>query len=251
MSKVFTIATTEFKRLFHTPIAWSILAVFLFILGITFLMLLEQFISVIQPQVSTLDNPPGVTDLVISPLYLWAGILMLAVMPLLTMRSFAEERMNKTLTLLQSSPLTSTQIVLGKFFGLVFFVLVALLFLTLIPLALSTSTSLDWGKIFSSTLGLFLLLSSFVVAGLFLSLLTQQPIVAAVTTFGLLIFLVVIYLLGSSSNNHSEAFIYISHFGHFINFLDGIIDTRDVVYYLLFIIFFLLLSIRKLDNERI
>jgi len=176
---------------------------------------------------------------------------MLVIMPIMTMRLFAEERMNKTLTLLLSSPLSSTQIVLGKFIGIVFFILLVIAMITLIPLALTIGTTLDWGVIFTSSLGLFLLLSSFAAAGLFISSLTSQPIIAAISSFGLLLFLVVLYLSGNSQNNSSEVFIYLSHFSHFLPFLDGVFDTSDLVYYALFIIGFLVLSIRKLDNDRL
>ena len=251
MNKVLIIAISEFKRLFNSPLAWSVLAILQFILALMFLMFIEEFISVIQPATATMQNPPGVTSIVLSPLYLWAGIIMLAVMPIMTMRLFAEERMNKTLTLLLSSPLSPTQIVLGKFVGVLFFIIIIVTMIILMPLALTIGTSLDWGVILSSSLGLFLLLSSFAAAGLFISSLTSQPIIAAVSSFGLLLFLVVLYLSGSSQSNSSELFIYVSHFSHFLPFLEGVFDTSDFVYYFLFIAGFLILTIRKLDNDRL
>ncbi|MCF6191279.1 MAG: ABC transporter permease subunit [Cocleimonas sp.] len=251
MDKIFTIATTEFKRLFNSPLAWSVLAILQFILTLMFLIFLDAFITDIQPATATMENPPGVTSIVLSPLYLWTGVIMLVIMPIMTMRLFAEERMNKTLTLLLSSPLSSTQIVLGKFLGIVFFILLVIAMISLIPLALTIGTTLDWGVIFTSSLGLFLLLSSFAAAGLFISSLTSQPIIAAISSFGLLLFLVVLYLSGNSQGNSSEVFIYLSHFSHYLPFLDGVFDTSDLVYYALFIVGFLILSIRKLDNDRL
>ena len=251
MNKAFIIATSEFKRLFNFPLAWSVLAILQFILALMFLMFMEEFIAVIQPATATMQNPPGVTAVVLSPLYLWAGIIMLAVMPIMTMRLFAEERMNKTLTLLLSSPLSSTQIVLGKFIGVLFFIVLLVAMIILMPLSLTVGTTLDWGVILTSSLGLFLLLSSFAAAGLFISSLTSQPIIAAISSFGLLLLLVVLYLSGSSQSNSSEIFIYLSHFSHFLPFLEGVFDTSDLVYYLLFIVGFLVLAIRKLDNDRL
>jgi len=248
---IYTIAVSEFKRLFNSPLAWSVLAILQFILALMFLMFIEEFITVVQPATATMEKAPGVTDIIVSPLYLWAGIIMLAVMPIMTMRSFAEERMNKTLTLLLSSPLSSTQIVLGKFFGILLFVILLVALIALMPLALTTGADIDWGKVFTSSLGLFLLLSSFAAAGIYLSSLTSQPIIAAVSSFGLLLFLVVLYLLGNSQSNSSELFIYLSHFSHFMPFLEGVFDTSDLVYYLLFIVAFLVLAIRKLDNDRL
>lgn len=249
MSVMLTIAGTELKRMFNSPLAWSILAVLQFVLGMIFLVMVQEFLEVIQPQMAGTDNPPGVTDTIVSAVYLWAGIIMLAVMPILTMRSFAEERMNGTFTLLRSSPISVTDIVMGKYLGLLMFILIMVVLISLMPLSLQLGTSLDLGKIGASVLGLILLLSSFAAAGLFISSLTNQPIIAAVSSFGLLLFLIVLYISGKSQSNGSELFVYLSHFGHFLSFLQGLFQSGDLIYYLLFIGGFLVLTIRKLDNE--
>ena len=251
MSAIMVIARTEFRRMFSSPLAWSLLAMMQFILAWIFLLGLSEYLERVQPQVAMMENAPGITDLVVSSLYLWAGLLMLAMMPLLTMRLLAEERMNRTLVLLTTAPVSVAQIVLGKYLGLLLLIVVMVAMLTLMPLSLMLGTSLDWGKLVAAVLGLFLLLASFAAAGLFLSSLTRQPIIAAISTFGLLIFLMVLYISGNSQGSASELFIYLSHFGHFLSFLDGVFDTADLVYYLLFIAGFLLLAIRKLDNDRL
>nr|CAA6829776.1 MAG: ABC-2 type transport system permease protein [uncultured Thiotrichaceae bacterium] len=251
MSVIWTIARTEFKRMFSSPLAWSLLAVVQFILAWIFLLGLSEYLERIQPQVAMMENAPGISDLVVSSLYLWAGLLMLAMMPVLTMRLLAEERMNRTLVLLTTAPVSVAQIVLGKYLGLLLLIIVMVLMLTLMPLSLMLGTSLDWGKLAAAVIGLFLLLASFASAGLFLSSLTRQPIIAAISTFGLLVFLMVLYISGNSQGAGSELFIYLSHFGHFLSFLDGVFDTADLAYYLLFIAGFLLLAIRKLDNDRL
>lgn len=251
MNNIFTIAITEFKRMFNSPFAWSVLAILQFILAMMFLTRIDEFVEFHQQQIATIENAPGATFFIISPIYLWAGIIMLAVMPILTMRSFAEERMNQTLTLLRSSPLSSTQIVLGKYLGILFFVILFIVMLSFMPIALSFGTQIDWGMVLTSSLGLLLLLASFTAAGVYLSSLTSQPVIAAVCTFGLLMFLVMLYLSGGSQSNSSELFIYLSHFSHFETFVRGVIDSSDIVYYLLFIIGFLVLAVRKLDNDRL
>jgi len=237
--------------MFNSPLAWSVLAVLQFILAMIFLTRVEEFVGAYQQQIATLENAPGATFFIVSPVYLWAGIIMLAVMPVLTMRLFAEERMNKTLVLLQSSPLSSSQIVWGKYLGILLFVLLFIGMLSLMPLFLSLGTELDWGTILSSSLGLFLLLASFAAAGMFLSSMTSQPVIAAVSSFGFLMFLVVLYLSGGSQSNNSELFIYLSHFSHFETFVRGVIDSSDLIYYVLFIFGFVFLTVRKLDNDRL
>jgi len=251
MNNILTVASTEFKRMFNSPFAWSVLAILQLILAMMFLTRIDEFVASYQQQIATVENAPGATFFIISPIYLWAGIIMLAVMPILTMRSFAEERMNQTLTLLRSSPLSSTQIVLGKYLGILLFVILFVAMLSLMPLAISLGTEIDWSMVATSSLGLFLLLASFAAAGVFLSSLTSQPVIAAVSSFGLLMFLVVLYLSGSSQSNSSELFIYLSHFSHFETFVRGVIDTSDIVYYLLFIVGFLVLAVRKIDNDRL
>lgn len=247
---IFLIAQTEFKRLFVSPLAWSLLATVQFILALLFLTMLDNFLN-FQGQLAAIENAPGATDGIASPLFLWAGIIMLAIMPLLTMRLFSEEYQHGTLSLLMSSPVSITEMVLGKFLGLSLFILLMIGMISLMPMSLFLGTTLDWGKLVAGMLGLFLLLSSFAAAGLYLSTLSRQPIIAAMSSFGLLLFLTVIYISGNSQTTGSELFIYLSHFGHFLAFLEGVFDTADAAYYLLFISAFLILSIRRLDNLRL
>ena len=117
---IFIIAKQEFKTMFLSPMAWVILAVLQTLLGYMFLAQLDNF-YLLQPQLLQLKNTPGVTDIVVAPLFQLSAIILLMIMPLITMRSIAEEKRNRTLSLLISSPLSMTDIVLGKFFGLFFF----------------------------------------------------------------------------------------------------------------------------------
>ncbi|MDD3518005.1 MAG: ABC transporter permease subunit [Chromatiales bacterium] len=248
---ILTIAGNELRRMFYSPLAWAILAVVLFILALLFLVFIENFLTQVQPRFAGMDGAPGVTDSVVAPLLLWAGVLMLGIMPLITMRLFSEEKARGTLPLLLSSPVSMTQIVLGKYLGVLGFVAVMLGLIVLMPLSIAPATSLDWGKFASGLLGLVLLLASFAAAGLYLSTLSAQPAVAAVSSFGLLIFLVILYVSGSSPGSASELFVYLSHFGHFLSFLEGLFNSADLAYYLLFIATFLTLAVRRLDNERL
>ena len=248
MNKITLIGFTEFKRLFNSPLAWGILAILQFILAMMFLLLIDGFITGIQTEAVGEAVSIGVTDVVVSRLYLWAGATMLVVMPVLTMRSFAEERMNKTLPLLISSPISFTQLVLGKYLALILLILIVVAMVSIMPLSLFVGTALDYGRIATSALGLFLLLSSFAAAGLYLSSITSQPIIAAVASFGFLLLLVVLYISGTSSTNASELFVYLSHISHFFTFTDGILNSMDIVYYLMFIFLFLVLTIHRLDT---
>ncbi len=248
---IFTIARSELRRMFYSPVAWVILALVLFILAWLFLYLLNYFVTELQPRLAATEAAPGVTDLVAAPVLLWAGVIMLGISPLLTMRAFSEERQIGSLTLLISAPVSMTEIVLGKYLGLILFVLLMLGLLALMPMSLALGTTLDWGKLAAGLIGLFLLLASFTAAGLFLSSVTNTPLISAVSSFGLLLFLIVLYLSGSSQRTGSELFVYLSHFGHYISFLEGMFETSGLVYYILFSGTFLILTVWRLESQRV
>jgi ABC-2 type transport system permease protein len=244
------IASFEYRRLFLSPLAWTLIAGLQFILALLFLVFLENFITELQPKLALIDDAPGATDTVITPMLIWAGILWLAVIPILTMRSFSEERLYQRQALLMSSPVSITEVVLGKYLGLLLFLLTALSPALLTAASLSLGTSLDWGKLLAGFLGLFLMLASFGASGLYLSTLSRQPAMAAALSYGLLALLFVFYITGKSQGSDSVLFIYLSHFGHFLNLGNGLVHSSDVLYFLLFSSGFIILTIQRLDSER-
>ncbi len=244
---IVTIALREFKSMFISPLAWVILAVVQAIMAWMFLAQIDSFYE-LQPQLIHLENTPGVTDLVIAPIYSLASIIFLMIMPLITMRTFAEEKNKKTLTLLLSSPAHIHHIVLGKYLALLAFVFVLSISLLLMPLSLSIATELDFGKVFSGFIATFLLLSAFAAIGLYLSSLTSDTTIAAVSTFGALLFLWVIDWVSDTSGD--GVLSYLSIIQHQQPMIDGIFNTTDLAYYFILITFFLILSIQKLDSDR-
>ncbi len=246
---IFTIGVRELKSLFLSPLAWSILAVVQLILAYLFLGRVELF-QMYQSQLMAMDGAPGVTEIVMPDLLGNAAIILLLVVPLLTMRLVAEERRNRTLALLFSAPLSMTEIVLGKFLGILLFLLALLVLIALMPLSLLAGAGLDFGLLASGFLGLGLLLASFTAVGLFMSTLTQYTTVAAISTFGALL---LFWILDWSGQGFSGGnwLAYLSLFNHYKPFLDGIFDSGDAVYHVLLIATFLVLSIRRLDADRL
>jgi len=247
---IVTIARHEIKTMFLSPLAWVILGVLQVLLGYMFLAQLDSFF-LLQPQLVHLQNTPGVTDIVVAPLFQLSAIILLMIMPLITMRSIAEEKRNRTLSLLISSPLSMTDIVLGKFLGLLAFVVILVVLLMLMPLSLYAGTSLDVGKLFSIFLSMLLLLGSFAAIGLYLSSLTENQTIAAVSTFGALLMLWMIDWLGDTLGDGQSVVAYLSLLRHHQNLLEGVIHSTDIVYYLLIITAFLVLTVRQLDRERL
>ncbi len=247
------IALRELKSLFLSPLAWTMLAITQFILCYQFLAQLETYLQ-IQSKLSVLENSPGITDLVIAPLLGGAAIVLLLIIPLLTMRSISEEQKNQTLPLLFSAPVSMSQIILGKYLGILGFLLILIAMISLMPLSLLLGASIDLGQMSAALLGLCLIVAAFTAAGIYISTLTRQPAIAAVGSFGLLLFLWVINWAGTSADTSIEGqniLAWFSLLNHFEPLLKGVFSTADVVYYLLFIWLFLVMSIRRLDRLRL
>ena len=166
------------------------------------------------------------------------------------MRQISEEKRNKTITLLLSAPVSLSEIVIGKYLSLLFFIVILLFLIVLMPLSLSMGTELDFYKLSAGALGLFLVLSAFSAAGLYMSSLTDNPMIAAASTFGLLLFL---WLLNNnaSGNDSANVLTYLSLHSHLSPLLRGILNTQDIAYFLLFILSFITLTIRQLETQRL
>jgi ABC-2 type transport system permease protein len=247
---IFTIAGRELRSLFLSPLAWAILGVVQFIYAYLFLSQVETFMA-LQSRLATLDGAPGVVDIVVAPLFANAAVLLLLITPLITMRVLSEERRNRTLSLLFSAPISMTEIIVGKYLGVLSFILVLIGMLALMPLSLLVGTDLDLGKLAAGLLGLTLVVSAFTAIGIFMSSLTEQPTVAAITTFGLLLFLWILDWAGSSGAPASGLLGYLSVLNHYDPLLKGLFSSVDVIYYLLITVLFLGFSIRRLDADRL
>jgi ABC-2 type transport system permease protein len=246
MSKVITIARNELRRIFVSPLAWTVLAVTQVIFGYIFTGILVQFMRNAQLG----SEFTGVSDYVGAGLYSTATIILLLVMPLMTMRLFAEERKSQTLTLLFSSPVSLTEIVLGKFLGLCGFILALMLLLALMPASLLPATSLDVGRLGAGLLGLLLMTMAFGAAGMFVSSLTREPTIAAVGSFVLLLLIWLLQMPAGYDTPYAKLFGYLSLISHLQTLMSGVFDLSDVVYYLLFTALFLWLTVQRLDLER-
>ncbi|MBI1423568.1 MAG: ABC transporter permease subunit [Gammaproteobacteria bacterium] len=247
---IFTIAGREIRSMFLSPLAWAIIGVLQFILSYLFAIYLQNFLINIQPQLHRLTAPMGITDFVIAPMYEAAIYSMMFTIPLITMRVISEEKRSHSLALLFSAPLSMTEIVVGKFLGVVGFLGIMLVIYSLMPLSLLLAGSIDWGLFASIVLGTFLMISACAAIGVFMSSLTAQPTIAAISTFGAILLLWILSQVGSASDTTS-VMSYLSMLNHVQTFMRGIFNTSDFVYYLLVITIFVVLSIRRLDGDRL
>lgn len=253
---ILTLAGKELKAMFAAPLAWVVLALLQLILSFGFLKRLDDFMQ-IQPQLVQAPNPPGVTELVAVPVYATCAVIMLFAVPLLAMRLIAEERRNQTMVLLVSSPLSMTEIVLGKFAGLMVFLLLLIGLTTLMPLALLAGGALDFGLLASVAAGAVLLAACFAAVALYASCLTAQPITAAIIAFSLLLGTL---LAGETASDGlrerglpvpAALAQVLSPMKNFETFAKGTFDSFSIVCMLLMIVVFLVLSVRRLDAARL
>ena len=244
INNIILIASNELRRFFKSPLAWIILALVQFLVAIFFYV---PLVTYLQPA----SVASGLTDAVVSTMYGFAAYVILIISPLITMRLIAEERQLGTIKLLFSSPISITEIVLGKFFGITIFYILILMLITLMPASLLFGTHLDLGQVASAFIGLLLLMTSIASIGLFLSSLTNSPAISAISTFGVLLLLLIIKMGGAhSSSNTALIFSYISIDNHYNNFLTGLFNSADIFYYVILTTFFIILCIWRLDAER-
>ena len=245
---IVALARKELKSLFSSPMGWVILALLQFVFGTFFLIGVDQYFQTMSGSVRP-EMRQGVTEFVGHTVFNMASFIMLFAVPLLSMRLISEERKQQTLTFLVSAPLTLIEIVLGKFVGLVSFLTIMIALIGAMIASLNLWSDLDFGFLLANLLGLWLLVASFSALGLFMSSLTQHPVVAGIITFVALFALMILehFLAGDPNGLLS----YLSLLRHFEPFSRGLLDTRDIAYFLLFILTFLTLTVRRLDADRL
>ncbi len=245
---IINIARKELKSLFASPMGWIILALLLFVFGTYFFQGVDQYFQVMSGSIRP-EERQGVTEFVGQNLFGIASFVMLFAVPLLTMRLISEERRSQTLTFLFSAPLSLTEIVLGKFLGLMSFLTILIVFIVLMMVSLNIWADIDYGYVMANSLGIWLLVASFSALGIYVSSLTKQPIVAGIITFIALFALLILDKFLANTPNGAMA--YLSLMRHFQPFSRGLLDTSDFAYFLLFIITFLTLTVRRLDADRL
>jgi|TARA_B110000967_G_scaffold209813_1_gene267825 ABC-2 type transport system permease protein len=245
---IINVARKELKSLFASPMGWIILALLMLAFGSFYLQGVNNYFEVMSGAIRPAERV-GVTIFVGQTVYGIASFLMLFAVPLLSMRLISEERKSQTLPFLFSAPISLTEIVVGKFLGLIIFLSILVGYIFLMLSTLNIWSDIDFGYLLSNSLGLILLAAAFSALGIYFSSLTNQPIIAAILSFIALFALMGLDKFFGSQPNHW--FGYISLMKHFQAFSRGVIDSKDIIYFILFITTFLVLTIRRLDSDRL
>ena len=245
---IINVARKELKSLFASPMGWIILALLMLAFGSFYLQGVNNYFDVMSGSIRPAERV-GVTIFVGQTVYGIASFLMLFAVPLLSMGLISGERKSQTLPFLFSAPISLAEIVVGKFLGLIIFLSILVAYILLMLSTLNIWADIDFGYLLSNSLGLILLAASFSALGIYFSSLTSQPIVAAILSFIALFALMGLDKFFGSQPNHW--FGYISLMKHFQSFSRGIIDSKDIIYFILFITTFLVLTVRRLDSDRL
>jgi ABC-2 type transport system permease protein len=239
MRNIFAVCTKELYTYFVSPIAYFVCFVFTAISGFLFSILLISA-----------SNVGGTGGYVMETLFGNMAIVLLFFTPVLTMKLFAEERKSGTIELLLTSPITDGQVVLGKFLASGTLVLIMLGLTLLFPLLTQRFGYLDSGLLISGYLGIILISSAFLALGLLMSSMCKNQLVAALTSFGILITLWVIGSLSARGGPIAKFLSYLSLPEHYRDFARGIILLKDVLYYVSFTCVCLFATFKSIESSK-
>ncbi len=252
MRNMWAIAKKELKIYFSSPTAYIVISLFLLLAGFMYYVIISNFslLSIRAGNNPYFSSHLSLNQSVYIPFFSNAAVVLLLLLPILTMRLFAEEKRQRTEELLFTLPLTNTQIIIGKYIAAV-----AVLVLMLVATAPYVFypffiTKPELAPVLTGYLGLFLLGASFISFGLFASSLTENQIVAAVFSFAILLLLWLIYWLTYVTSSMGGFLRFISFFGHFDNLSKGVVDTADLAYYVSFTLVGLFLTYAVLEVRR-
>jgi ABC-2 type transport system permease protein len=241
MANLYSIFKKELRSYFTSPIAYVIISIFLVLSGYFFYTDLVYFV---------LWGGADVTAGLWQFLFHDMRLFLLLMIPLVTMRLFAEEKKLGTIELLSTYPIRDIEILFGKFLACLAMLVLMLALAFLYPVLLYPIHSFNIAPVLAGYLGLFLLGCAFISCGMLVSSLTENQIVSAMVTFGLLLlFWFISWNEAAASPMVSKILLRVSLFDHFYDFARGVIDTKDLAFYFLFTGFFLFLTLRSLESR--
>jgi len=238
MKNIWTITKKELKSFLYSPIAYILTAFFLLVSGFFFYNILawanDQTMRMMQSGYGM--NRININQMLFEPFFNNMTIILMFLLPMLTMRLFADEKKMRTEELLLTSPVRLSAIIIGKYLAALIIYAIILLLTATYAIFVFVYGNPELAPLLTAYLGLFLLGAVFIAIGLFASALTENQVIAAVISFSSIILIWVISWVGESGPGGWRSILtYLSFFSHFKNMASGVIDTQDIVYYLTFI----------------
>jgi len=250
MRNIMAIAGKELRSYFASPIAYILIGFFLLPFGVFFYLYLQNFVKQ-SLQMTQFGGAMNINQQVVRYVLQNASVIILFIMPMITMRTYSEEKRSGTIELLLTSPITDMEIILGKFLGALG-LYASILAVTLLYMGiLFVYGNPEWRPLVAGYLGLLLMGAAFISIGLLISSMTNNQIVAGTITFVVfLLFWIIGWFADTAGPTIGPITSWLSITEHFDDFSKGIIDTKHVIYYLTLITFGLFLSAKSVDTER-
>ena len=251
--RIWPIMKKELRLYFTTPVAYGVMFSFLLVMGYFFAQIFSFYTmasmqAAMNPQ---MGRDLNVTDSVLRPLFSNMSVILLLLMPLITMRLFAEERRSGTIELLLTYPVRDGAVLLGKFLAALLLFLVMLALTLLYPAMIMYFTRVEWGPLLTGYVGLLLMGATFIAVGVCISSFFENQIMAGTVTFMvLLMFWVIGWSADAAGGVWKTVLTELSIIEHFDTFAKGIFDTKDVIYYLNFTILALFIGLKSLEARR-
>jgi len=247
--KILFIAGRELRATFNTAIGWLVLCGYLLITGLFWVAMIGNYVSQANDLV---HNPYGaaylnLTDFLVLPFFGNCTVIFIMIAPALSMRVFSEEYKQKTIELLFTAPVSTAEIVLGKFLGLVGFVAVLLLCTVHYPIMLYTVASPELGVWIGGYVALLVLAAALLAMGMMFSSMTSNQIVALVLSFVSSLGLYIVSWLGADPESWLAN---ISLSSHLVDLMQGELRLSDIVYFMAFIGFFLTVTHQRVESHR-
>jgi len=253
MNNILAIAHKELKSYFSTPIAYIVIGFFALLFGYFFYAMLVIFNQQSAQFGGVEGGAVDINQQLIRPLFLNASVILLFVLPLITMRTYSEEKRSGTIELLLTSPVTDVEIILGKFLGAMalYAAMLAITVIHMLVLFSYANPKPEWTVPVIGYIGLLLMGGCFISVGLLISSLTKNQIVSGMVTFAVFLLLWVINWIASFTGPTTQSVLnYLSITDHFDDFTRGIVDTKHLIYYFSVMSFGLFLTARSVDTER-
>lgn len=252
MRNILIIFRKELRSYFVSWIAYVLLALFAFVFGLFFWIFLQRFVAFgIEMQMRGQAYPMNLNDELIRPLLTNVSVIALFFIPMITMRLFAEEKRNATIELLVTSPIRDSEIVLGKWLAAVALYCVLLLFTGVNILFVFKYGNPDWKPLLIGYFGLLLQAAALLAIGSFISSLTKNQIIAGAATFAICLVLWIIEWPSEfETATWARVLSYLSIVTHFESFGRGVLDSKDIIFYLSAIFFGLFLTSRSMESLR-
>lgn len=252
MRNMLTLTRKELRSYFQSPVAYVVIAIFLLIAGVIFslrfLMFANDSLEMSRNPYMMQQHDLNLTEYVLEPMFFTLNFLSLLMIPMLTMRSFSEEKKSGSIELLLTYPIRDSEVIISKFLAC-FGVYVCMIALTLLYPALSAKAgSVEVSSLAMGYAGLLLSGAAFISLGIFVSSTTENQIIAVALGYGLLL---LFWLTGAAENlvphPYNTVLTDLSIFDHLQDFARGVLNTHDLTYYVLFIGFFMFLTTRSLE----